>query len=325
MRRHTILVTPYQIARWEAQALVRLTQAGFDLVVNDGDRYWSKDELVERARPVDCIFASSGRYDASTLAGCDRLKLIVKFGVGYDNIDLHYCDSRGITVAAALGSNQHAVADYAMALLLASATGILGSNAELRQGVWKTTAHHDLHGATLGILGLGRIGVEIARRARGFNTRIVYWDVAPLPEREAELGATFVTLDELARDSDFVSVNLPLTDGTANIVSASFLEQMRPTSFLINTARGGIVDEIALYAALKSGRIAGAASDVFEREPAIDNPLLALPNFIGTPHTSAVSFNAVHAMTTICATCATDFFTAGHVPPAYLIHDGAGH
>lgn len=319
-----ILVTPYQMAKWQGSTLDRLSEAGFDLIVNDGERYWNNAELAQRAKGAAIIFASSGRYDASTLSECDTLKLIVKFGVGYDNIDLDYCAARGVTVAAARGSNHHAVADYAMGLMLSLATGIARSSSRLAGGEWQATIHHDLHGATLGILGLGRIGTEIARRARGFDMHLLYWDVAQLPDSEASLGATWASLERIAREADFVSINLSRTPETENLISTPFLDAMQPTSFIVNTARGGIVDEPALHAALSTGRIAGAASDVFATEPASDNALLALPNFIGTPHTAALSFGSVRAMSEICATCAIDFARHGTVPADYLVRQPGG-
>lgn len=315
----TILVTPYQMAKWQSGTLNRLSEAGFVLIVNDGDRYWNNEELAQRANEAGIIFASSGRYDASTLSDCDNLKLIVKFGVGYDNIDLDYCAARGVTVAAARGSNHHAVADYAMGLMLSLATGIARSSSRLAGGEWQATIHHDLHGATLGILGLGRIGTEIARRASGFDMPLLYWDVARMPDKEASLGATYATLERIAHEADFVSINLPRTPETEKLIATPFLHAMKPTSFIVNTARGGIVDEAALYEALRAGRIAGAASDVFAREPAIDSALLNLPNFIGTPHTAALSFGSVRAMSEICATCAIAFARNGTVPADYLV------
>lgn len=316
----TILVTPYQMAEWQQGTLRQLSGAGFDLIINDGKRYWHNEELARLSQGAEIIFASSGRYDSSTLDGCRDLKLIVKFGVGYDNIDLDYCAARGVTVAAARGSNHHAVADYAMGLMLALATGIARSSSRLAGGEWQATIHHDLHRATLGILGFGRIGTEIARRAGGFDMQLLYWDVARMPDKEASLGATYATLEHIAREADFVSINLPRTPETEGLIGAPFLQAMKPTSFLVNTARGGIVDEAALYEVLSGGRIAGAASDVFAKEPAVGNTLLALPNFIGTPHTAALSFGSVKAMADICATCAMEFVRAGSVPAEYLVH-----
>lgn len=294
-----------------------LASEGFNLDLNEDGRYWTNDELAQRAVHADCIFASAGRYDASTLDTASSLKLLVKFGVGYDNIDLEYCKSRGIAVAVSRGANHEAVADYAFAQMLCAATGIIGSVAELRGGTWRASLHGDLHRATVAILGLGLIGRSIARRAHGFDMDILYWDVTPLPEAEKELGARFAGLEEIASEADFVSVNLPLTPETKGLIGVDFLRAMKRTAWLVNTARGGIVDEDILYTALTEGWIAGAASDVFAVEPSPDNKLLGLDNFLGTPHTAAISAGAVRVMAEICCSCVKEFRDKGAVPDAY--------
>jgi phosphoglycerate dehydrogenase-like enzyme len=190
----------------------------------------------------------------------------------------------------------------------------------MRAGVWKNTQHLDVFGQTIGILGLGRIGRAMARRAAGFDMQRLYWDLERKADAEAE-GIVYRPLDDLLAASDFVSVHLPFTPQTANILGRAEFARMKPTAVLVNTARGGIVDETALFDALSNGRIAGAASDVFAVEPANGPPLVELPNFIGTPHCAAATPGAYRNM---AASCVDSILAvnAGKLPPPELVLAG---
>ncbi len=222
------------------------------------------------------------------------LRVISQMAVGVDNIDLAACTRRGIPVGHTPGVLTETTADLAVALLLAAARRLPEAQAAVRAGDWVTwrplwLAGHDVHGATVGIVGLGRIGRAVARRLRGFGCSILYTGPRPVPEAR-EVDARFVDLEELLAVSDFVTLHCPLTPRTRHLIDERALARMKPTAILVNTSRGAVVDPEALYRALAAGRIAGAALDVTDPEPLPpDHPLLALPNCLVVPHIGSAS------------------------------------
>jgi len=219
-----------------------------------------------------------------------RLRVVSNMAVGVDNIDITACTTRGIPVGNTPGVLTDATADLTMALLLSAARRLPEASSDARQGRWRTWSPTgwlgaDLCGATLGIVGLGKIGRAVAERARGFGLRIVYTDTSPLQDVESELGAMFLSFDELIRQSDFISLHCPLTSETRGWINESALRRMKPTAILVNAARGSVVDTDALTHALAEGRIAAAALDVTDPEPLpSDHPLYSLPNCLIVPH-----------------------------------------
>jgi glyoxylate reductase len=230
------------------------------------------------------------------------LRVIANVGVGYDNIDVAACTRRRILVTNTPDVLTEATADLAFALLMAVARRLVESDRYVREGHW----HYwqwaylwgaDLHRKTLGVYGLGRIGKAVARRARGFSMRVLYYDIVrPAPALERELGAQFVDRETLLREADFLTLHVPLTPETHHLISARELAMMKPAAFLINAARGKVVDEAALVEALESRRIAGAGLDVFEQEPSVQPALLALPNVVLTPHVGSATSETRLAM-----------------------------
>jgi len=219
-----------------------------------------------------------------------RLRVVSNMAVGVDNVDVAACTARGIPVGNTPGVLTDATADLTMSLLLAAARRLPEASRDAREGCWKTWSPAgwlgaDLRGATLGIVGLGKIGRAVAERARGFGLRIVYTDTSPRQDVEAELGATFLSFDELIRQSDFISLHCPLTPETRGLINETVLREMKPTAILVNAARGPVVDTAALTRALAEGRIAAAALDVTDPEPLTsDHPLYSLPNCLIVPH-----------------------------------------
>lgn len=230
------------------------------------------------------------RVDAALLAKLPALKVVSNYGVGVDHIVLDDCRAAGMPVGNTPGAVNGATADLTMALLLASARNVVTGDRFARSDAFKLVdpgllLGTDVFGATLGIVGMGGIGREVAKRARGFDMRIVYHNRRRDEAAERELGARYCSLDELLEQSDFVSLNMPLTDETRNLIGAPQLARMRSSAFLINAARGGVVATDALYEALRDKRIAGAALDVTEPEPLPrDHPLLRLDNVVVLPH-----------------------------------------
>ena len=256
------------------------------------------DVLLEKVRDVDGLLPLlTDRIDANLMDAAPRLKVISNMAVGYDNIDVPEATKRGIVVGNTPGVLTETTADMAFALLMAAARRVAEADAFTRKGRWKTWGPmvmlgQDIHRATLGIVGLGRIGTEIAKRAKGFNMKVLYYDeIRRSQEEEKQLGVEYVSeLSTLLSKSDFVSIHVPLGPQTHHLIGAAEFALMKPTAILINTSRGPVVDQKALYEALKSHQIFAAAIDVTEVEPIpMDSPLLTLDNIIITPHISSAS------------------------------------
>jgi lactate dehydrogenase-like 2-hydroxyacid dehydrogenase len=275
---------------------VELLRRDFDVDYEGTDAGLTTDALVARSRGCAAVVSQlTDKLGADVLARLEGVRVIANVAVGYDNIDVPAATARGIAVTNTPGVLTDTTADFAFTLLMATARRIPEAHAFVHSGRWKTwlidlLAGQDIYGATLGLFGLGRIGAAVARRARGFNMRILYCDACPAaPELEAELGATRVSKEELLRQSDFVSLHVPLTSETRHFIGAAELKLMKPTAVLINTSRGPVVDEAALADALAAHQIWAAGLDVFESEPHINPRLLAQPNAVVAPHIASAS------------------------------------
>lgn len=271
--------------------------AGFEVGVGPQDRATTREELLAGARDADALVSMlSDRIDAAFFEACPNLKLVANYAVGVNNIDLEEAARRGIWVTNTPGVLTDATADLAFGLLLSIARRIPESELFLREGRFDGWAPllflgADLSGATLGIVGMGRIGQAMARRALGFGMKVVYHTRTPLPpELEASYAAMHLPLDELIATSDFISLHCPLTPDTKHLFDADAFRQMKETAYLINTARGPVVDEAALVEALASGEIAGAGLDVYEEEPVVHPGLLDRKDVVLAPHTGSATF-----------------------------------
>jgi glyoxylate reductase len=280
-----------------------------------------KKVIIEKARNVDALATLlSDKIDAEVFDAAPKLKIVAQMAVGFDNIDIPEATKRGIYVTNTPEVLTDTTADFAWALLLAVARRVVEADKYVRSGQWKVGWHpmmlqgRDVHGATLGVIGAGRIGFAVAKRATGFDMKILFYDVVPRPEME-KLGAKKVDMDTLLRESDFVSIHVPLMKETYHLINEEKLKLMKKTAYLINNSRGPVVDEKALYKALKEGRIAGAALDVFEQEPTpLDNPLLKLDNVVVAPHISSASYETRSRMAEMVAENLVAFFN-GEKPP----------
>jgi glyoxylate reductase len=259
--------------------------------------------IVEKLADKEALLCLlTDQIDAALMDAAPRLKVISQCAVGYDNIDVSAATARGIPVGNTPGVLTDATADFAFTLLMAAARRIGEAIDYVRQGNWKTWGltlllGQSVYGATLGIVGFGRIGQALARRARGFDMTLLYHDTTRQPEAEAELGVEYRALDDLLRESDFVSLHVGLTEETEGLIEAGKLALMKPTAILINTSRGPVVDQEALYKALKDGQIAYAALDVTDPEPLPpDHKLLALPNLIVAPHIASATVTSRNLM-----------------------------
>jgi glyoxylate reductase len=278
--------------------------------------------LFEKARDADALVTMlADKIDKELFAVAPKLKIVTQIAVGYDNIDLAEASKRGVYITNTPDVLTETTADFAWALLMAVARRVVEADRYVRDGKWTVAWHpdmltgRDIYGATLGIVGAGRIGQAVARRAKGFNMKILYSNRSRKPEMEKTLGAKRVELDELLRESDFVLLHVALTKETTHLISAEKLALMKSTAYLVNNSRGAVVEEKALLETLKTGRIAGAALDVFEQEPTPPtNPLLKLENVIVAPHISSGSIETRAKMSEIVAENLKAFF-GGQKPP----------
>ncbi len=268
------------------------------------------DLLVQKAVQTEGLLTLlTDRIDKDLINAAPNLKVISNYAVGYDNVDLFEAGKRGIVVGNTPNVLTETTADLAFALLLASARRVVEGHEYTRRGDWKTWSPmgflgQDVHGATLGIIGLGRIGIEMARRARGFGMRILYHGPHRKSEPlEKELGVEYVAeLKDLLSSSDFISVHVPLTPTTERLIGQAEFQLMKKNAVFINTARGGLVDQRALYEALRAGRIFAAGLDVTAVEPILpDDPLLSLGNVIITPHIGSASIKTRERMAVMAA------------------------
>jgi D-3-phosphoglycerate dehydrogenase len=269
--------------------------ARFELVVKPGLK---GEDLADAISGADAVLVRSAtRITRDSLARADRLRAIGRAGVGVDTIDVDAATERGIPVLTAPAGNTISAAELTMALLLSLARRVAAADRSMKAGEWdkKSFTGIELHGKTLGLVGAGRIGGEVARRARAFGMRVLVYDPFLNSERARALDVEIATLDDVVARADVISVHVPLTDNTRGIVGEAQIARMKPGVLLLNVARGGVVDESALLAALKSGKVAGAALDVFEAEPLpADHPFRQLPNVVLTPHLGASTAEAQH-------------------------------
>ncbi|HJZ45599.1 MAG TPA: phosphoglycerate dehydrogenase [Roseiflexaceae bacterium] len=254
-----------------------------------------KAQLLETLPGYDALIVRSAtKVTAEVIRAGSRLRVVGRAGTGVDNIDVEAATQHGIIVVNAPAANSVAAAELTIGFIMALARRLSPANASLQSGKWERSKFmgFEVRGKTLGLVGLGRIGTEVARRGRGLEMNVLAYDPVVSTDRAAQLGVTLATLDEVLAQSDFVSVHVPLIDSTRHLINAARLAQMKPTAYLINAARGGIVDEAALADALERRVIAGAGLDVFEQEPPSNSPLLGHSNVIATPHLGASTVEA---------------------------------
>lgn len=284
------------IAEELSPATVEALGPDFEILTCDGA---NRAELLPAIAEVDAILIRSAtQVDAEAIAAGTRLRVIARAGVGLDNVDVKAATQAGVMVVNAPTSNIVSAAELAVALLLACARNVVPANAALHAGQWKRSKYTGVEVAdkVVGIVGLGRIGVLVAQRLSAFGVQLIAYDPYVQPARAAQLGIRMVTLDELLAESDFITVHLPKTKETIGLIGDAALHKVKPTVRIINAARGGIVDEQALYQAIVDGRVAGAGLDVFANEPQVPEALRELPNVLLSPHTASATAETRQAM-----------------------------
>lgn len=309
------------ISRPTFPGIVARLEPHFEVVAESEERAFNRSELAAKLAGQDAVIVGlKDRIGAAEIARAERLRIVANLAVGYDNIDLDALSAAGIAVSNTADVLNESVADFAWALMLGAARRLGAAERWLRAGHWQATEFKawlgtDVGGCTLGILGMGRIGQAIARRAVGFGMPVLYHNRSQLPDAvELACHARHVDKAQLLRESDFLILTLPLTAQTRHAIGAAELALMKPNAMLVNVARGGIVDDAALVAALRERRLAGAALDVFEGEPALHPGLLQLDNAVLSPHIASASQGTRRAMTAVAVDNVLALF--GHGPHA---------
>jgi len=299
----------------------RLGEAGYEVIFNETGRSFDAEALRRHLPGVRATIASIEPYDAATLAAADQLEIVARFGVGHDQVDLAACTAAGVAVAMAFGTNHEAVADHTLALMAGVANRLPLYDRRVRDGQWGSLYHGTLHGATLGLVGFGRIGRAVAKRAQGFAMRVLVHDPLLDDAGISHLGGQPVDLETLLGEADFVSLHAPLTPATRHMIDRAALARMKPSAYIINTARGPLIDEAALTAALEAGAIAGAGLDVFEVEPLpVAARLREIETVVLSPHVAGLSDAAVAAMAGRCVDNILSYLEGRPLEPGLILN-----
>jgi len=290
-----------------------------EIIYNPHSRPLTEDELIPLLEGCDGFLAGLDFITEKVINETSCLKVISRYGIGFDRVDIEAAKKKGIPVTNTPGANSDAVADLTLGLMLSAARGIPMLDHSTKQGEWKRRTGIELGGKTLGLLGFGMIGKDVARRAAGFKMKIIAYDPYMDEQYAKENGISSCSQEQVIKESDFVSLHLPLLDSTANIISKENIAKMRPGAIIINTARGGLIDEEALYEALQSGHLGGAALDAYENEPLDTSmPLYHLPNVVTTPHTGAHTTEASLNMATMAVDNLINVLETGDCP--YIVN-----
>lgn len=292
-----LLVTPTSYGKNDKRLKTELEAQVGEVIYNPTGKPLTSAELTHLLQGVDGYIAGLDHIDAAAIQSADCLKVIARYGVGVDNVDLDAARARSIVVTNTPGANSVSVAELALGLMLSLARQIPEAVEAVHQGKWPRYSGASLEGKTVGILGLGAIGKQLARRLAGFDCKLVAFDPFADPAVASKHQVELAALDAVIEQADFLSLHLPLTPETRGLVDEAFLGKMKQGAFLINTSRGEVIDEAALLRALQSGRLKGAGLDTFTVEPPeTSNPLLALPQVIATPHLGAQTDGATSNM-----------------------------
>ena len=292
----SVLITFPVFTTRDDAPLRTLREAGWDVRHEPAGFRASEDELIELLRGHDAVIAASEPYSRRVLGASPRLKHVARYGVGFDQVDVPAATELGVLVTTTQGANDWGVADHAFALMLALAHTLVDNDRDVRRGDWGRPVGEDVWRATLGIVGLGRIGKGVALRAQGFEMTVLAYEPYPDETFVERHAIELVSLEELLRRSDFVTLHAPGGADNYHLINAERLALMKPTAYLVNTARGALIDEDALYAALTEGRLGGAGLDVREQEPPRDTRFNDLANVILTSHIAGVTHGTVSAM-----------------------------
>ena len=291
-----ILITPRSFASISKIPMEMLEEKGYEITKNETGKPLNKKEMSVLIEDVDGIIIGIDDLNAGIIKQVHNLKVISKYGVGVDNIDIKAATTQGIVVTNTPKANIDAVADLTFALMLALARRIPEADRETKAGNWKKFIGTSVWRKKLGVIGLGKIGRQVVKRARGFEMEILCYDIIQDEEFARQFGVRYVDLETLLKESDYITIHIPLNNTIKGIIGYKELEMVNENSFIINTSRGGIIDEKALYDSLKNNKIKGAGLDVYEKEPPENSPLMELENVIMLSHNGAYTEEAIANM-----------------------------
>lgn len=292
-----VLITPRSYGKHNRDELVRkLNENGIEAIFNPYGNIMNEEQMIEAIKDVDGVILGVDPMNSNVLSNAKNLKVIAKYGVGIDNIDCDYANEKSITITRTVGANSNAVADYAMTLLCAVARNLVDIDKGCHNNDWGKKEALDIFGKKIGVIGLGAIGKGVVKRAKGFDMEVYGFDVFKDDDYIANNDIKFTDIDTIVKECDFISLHLPLTNETKHILNKDNLKNAKSNLIIINTARGGLVDEDVLYDLLVEGKIYGLGLDVFEQEPPGDSKLLTLPNVIVGSHTAASTRGATIMM-----------------------------
>ncbi|MDP2945233.1 MAG: phosphoglycerate dehydrogenase [Atribacterota bacterium] len=291
-----ILITPRSFASISDKPIKMLTEKGYEIQRNNTGRPYEKKEMLKLIRDVDGIIIGIDELSAEIIEEANKLKVISKYGIGVDNIDINMATNKKIIVTNTPTANVDAVADLAFGLILSLARRIPEADKKTKSGEWEKIIGKSVWEKTIGIIGLGKIGKQVVKRAQGFKMNILVYDLVKDEKFAQSYNIKYVNLEELLQKSDYITIHIPLNDATRGMINYEELEKIKESAFLINTSRGGIVDEEDLYNALRNNKLRGAALDVYNNEPPRKSPLKELDNVIMTPHIGAYTEEAIENM-----------------------------
>lgn len=298
------MIAPAPLAALQGEFLATLKRAGFELVYPTKLTQMIEEDVLSQLKGVSACLAGSEPYTRKVFESLPELKVIARAGVGYDAVDVTAATDHGVVVAIAPGTNQDSVAEHTFLLILALARNLIAQHQPIKEGKWPRKANLPLRGRVLGLVGLGRIGKSVAMRGIAFGMKVMAYEPYPDKAFIEKHGIKLTTLEEVLRNGDYVSLHLPAMAETRHLINARTLALMKPTAYLVNTARGAIIEEKALVEALRNEKLAGAGLDVFEDEPpASDHPLLKLDNVVFTAHTAGVDTQSRDEMALKAAEC----------------------
>lgn len=298
--------------------VLELASQPFRVVLNSTGERFEGDSLARYLSDADAAIIGLEKVTPGLLDRCPRLRLVAKYGVGLDNVDLDACRERHVAVGWTPGVNRHAVAEQTLGTLIGLTRNLFFSTRKLQQGIWQKTGGRQVSGLVVGIIGLGQVGRELVRLLHPFGCTLLANDIVDIRDFCDDWGVIAASKEEILSRCNAVSLHVPLTSLTRHMIDAAALARMRPDSFLINTSRGEVIDQPALKQALKAGRIAGAALDVYASEPPADLEFLKLPNLVCTPHIAGNSLEAVVAMGRSAIQHLKEFYQVAEALPARI-------
>ncbi|ADL08627.1 phosphoglycerate dehydrogenase [Thermosediminibacter oceani] len=294
--RKKVLITPRSFGKTSNVPFEMLKKYDYEILINNSGKPYEESELIKIIRDVDGIIVGLDKITSNVLKNAKKLKVITKYGVGVDNIDIEEADKLGVKITYTPGANTESVADLTFSLMLCLSRNVIKLDNIVRSNKWEKIIGCEVYGKTLGIVGTGNIGRSVAKRATGFDMRILAYDKYPDYDFANKLGVKYVDKKTLFEEADFITLHLPLNKETYHFVDEEEFNLMKNTAYIINTSRGGIINEAVLYNALKNKKIAGAALDVFEEEPPLNSKLFELDNLILSPHCGAATIEASERM-----------------------------